>query len=73
MEKLLSPKQFVNSVEFEQGPDLLISPAAQLEVEGFTVVADNSGQAVNSLIEAGMTRLDAHTVQIGSLKIEISD
>ena len=73
MEKLLSPKQFVNSVDFEQGPGLLISPAAQLQVEGFIVVTDNSEQAVDTLVEAGMTRLDAHTVQIGSLKIEISD
>lgn len=73
MEKLLSPKQFVNSVDFEQGPGLLISPAAQLQVEGFIVVTDNSEQAVDTLVEAGMTRLDAHMVQIGSLKIEISD
>ena len=72
MHKLLSPKQLGSRVDFEQGPSLLISPAAQLQVEGFTIVAENSARAANALTAAGMTQLDAHTVQIGSLKIEIS-
>ena len=73
MAKLLAPKKLVGSVDFAQGPSLLISSAARLQVQGFSILADNSDHALNTLVAAGMTRVDARSVQVGSLRLEITD
>lgn len=73
MGKLLLPKKLVSSVGFDEGPSLFMSSAEQLQVKGFSILVEDSVQAANALIAAGMTRLDACSVQIGSLKIEIID
>ena len=71
--QLLEPRDWQNPINFEQGPCLSVSEAAQLKIEGMTVSVEDPIQAVKTLVAAGLPRVDDQTVRLGSLTIEISN
>ena len=70
---LLVPKSCAESINFPEGPDLVVVPAQHLEIKRLEVRAENAGTAVKILTAAGMSRVDERMVQVGSLKLSLSD
>ena len=73
MRNLLVPKPWTESIDFPEGPSLVVSSAEQLEIKRLEVRVDNACTAVKTLTAAGMSRVDEHMVQIGSMKLALRD
>ena len=73
MRSLLAPKPWTESIHFPEGPGLVVLSAEHLEIKRLEVRADNASTAVKVLTAAGLSRVDDRTVQIGSLKLALSD
>ena len=72
LDKLMAPHEGKDSFTFSEGPPLMVSSASQLEVQGMSVKVADLAKAAEALTFAGMTRVDDHTVRVGSLSIELS-
>jgi len=72
LDKLMAPREGKDSFTFSEGPPLLVSSASQLEVQGISVKVADLAKATEALTSAGMTKVDDHTVRVGSLSIELS-
>ena len=69
--KLLTPEECHNRVNFNEGPSLSISNGQGLKINGISIATKNPLQAFKTLTKAGMTRIDNQTIQIGSLNLTI--
>tara|TARA_B100000073_G_scaffold341577_1_gene343170 strand:- start:31 stop:759 length:729 start_codon:yes stop_codon:yes gene_type:complete len=68
---LLVPKIWTESIDFPEGPSLVVLPAEHLEIKRLEVRAENACTALKTLTAAGMSRVDEHMVQVGSLKLAV--
>ncbi|WP_137024841.1 hypothetical protein [Synechococcus sp. UW179A] len=73
MRNLLVPQPWTESIDFLEGPSLAVSSAQHLEIKSLEVRVDNTCTAVKTLTAAGMSRVNEHMVQIGSLKLALRD
>ena len=71
LRKLMAPREWQDCITFTEGPTLIVSPASQLEVQGLTVTAADPAHAAQELVASGMTRVDKHSVRVGSLIVTI--
>ena len=71
LDSLLGSTASQDTIEFSEGPELRITSAAELRVEGMTVECNDPETAAKVLSEAGLERLDDSKVAVGSLTMDL--
>ena len=69
--KLLTTEEIGDIIHFKEGPELLISSAQGLKIDGITIETEDPIKAIENLTKAGMTRIKDQTLRVGSLEITI--